>query len=113
MKNFKLLSNSKSDKLILFTKTSTKIGFALAIQFFLLFISFHPVCAQNNLSVDEMFVKARKLAFDDKNYPAAIELTKKALLKSPDYTDIEIFLGRLYTFTDQVDSARLVFNEAM
>jgi YaiO family outer membrane protein len=76
-----------------FTKTKFRIGFTYAI--------------------DEMFVKARKLAFDDKNYPAAIALTKKALVKSPDYTDIEIFLGRLYTFSDKVDSARVVFIEAM
>ena len=75
----------------------------------MILISIKTTKAQENLSSDEMFVKARKLAFDDKNYPAAIALTKKALLKSPDYTDIEIFLGRLYTFTDKVDSARVVF----
>ncbi|MBC7653322.1 MAG: YaiO family outer membrane beta-barrel protein [Oligoflexus sp.] len=60
-----------------------------------------------------MLIKARKLAFDDKNYLAAIALTKKALLKSPDYTDVEIFLGRLYTFSGKADSARVTFIEAM
>ncbi|MBU0695158.1 MAG: YaiO family outer membrane beta-barrel protein [Bacteroidetes bacterium] len=60
-----------------------------------------------------MFIKARKLAFEDKNYTAAIALTKKALIKSPDYTDIEIFLGRLYTFSDKIDSARVMFKEAV
>ncbi len=96
-----------------FTKTKFRIGFAYVIGFFLLFVSINTVKAQENLSADEMFVKARKLAFDDKNYPAAIALTKKALVKSPDYTDIEIFLGRLYTFSDKVDSARVVFIEAI
>nr|WP_294900580.1 YaiO family outer membrane beta-barrel protein [uncultured Pedobacter sp.] len=93
--------------------TKIKIGFAYAIGFFLLFISINPSNAQENLSSDEMFVKARKLAFNDKNYTAAIALTKQALLKSPDYTDIEIFLGRLYTYTNKLDSARLVLTEAM
>jgi YaiO family outer membrane protein len=96
-----------------FTKTKFRIGFTYAIGFFLFFMSINTTIAQENLSADEMFVKARKLAFDDKNYPAAIALTKKALVKSPDYTDIEIFLGRLYTFSDKVDSARVVFIEAM
>ncbi|MBC7654409.1 MAG: hypothetical protein H7098_08045 [Oligoflexus sp.] len=79
-----------------FTKTKFKISFAYYIIFFLFFISINPINAQENLSPDEMLIKVRKLAFDDKNYLAAIALTKKALLKSPDYTDVEIFLGRLY-----------------
>lgn len=90
-----------------------KAGFPFLMSIFLIFNCTTKVNAQENLSADELFVKARKLAFDDKNYPAAIALTKKALLKSPDYTDIEIFLGRLYTYSDKVDSARMVFIEAM
>ncbi len=96
-----------------FTKKKFKTGFACTIGVFLFFSFINPTNAQENLSSDEMFVKARKLAFDDKNYPAAIALTKKALLKSPDYTDIEIFLGRLYTYSDKLDSARVVLTEAM
>lgn len=79
----------------------------------MLLSSLHPTYAQDDLSADEMFIKARKLAFEDKNYTAAIALTKKALIKSPDYTDIEIFLGRLYTFSDKIDSARVMFKEAV
>lgn len=67
--------------------------------------------AQEKLSSDELFAKARKLAFDDKNYSAAIALTKQALAISPDYADIKIFLGRLYTYTDKTDSARMVLSE--
>lgn len=65
--------------------------------------------AQENYSTDELFSKAREQAFEKKNYPEAIKLTKEALQKSPDYTDISVFLGRLYTWSDQIDSARMVF----
>lgn len=97
------------------TRTKAKIyrGFICLVGFFLLLSSLHPTYAQDDLSADEMFIKARKLAFEDKNYTAAIALTKKALIKSPDYTDIEIFLGRLYTFSDKIDSARVMFKEAV
>ncbi len=63
------------------------------------------------LSSDELFQKARQEAFDHKNYPKAIALSKQALQKSPNYTDISIFLGRLYTWSDKVDSARMVFQD--
>lgn len=69
--------------------------------------------AQVSLSSDELFVKARKLAFDDKNYAEAINLTKQALKQSPDYADIRIFLGRLYTWTDKPDSARAEFKQVL
>lgn len=69
--------------------------------------------AQVSLSSDELFVKARKLAFDDKSYAEAINLTKQALKQSPDYADIRIFLGRLYTWTDKPDSARAEFKQVL
>lgn len=66
---------------------------------------------QENWSSDELFSKARNQAFENKNYPEAIKLSKQALSQSPNYTDIGVFLGRLYTWSDQVDSARVVFKE--
>ena len=62
-----------------------------------------------SLSSDELFKQARQSAFDGKDYPKAIQLTKQALKQSPDYTDIQVFLGRLYTWSDQPDSARTTF----
>ncbi len=64
--------------------------------------------AQSNLSSDELFQMARKAAFDDDNYPAARTLCKQALQKSPNYTDISVFLGRLYLYDDMYDSAHIV-----
>lgn len=63
-------------------------------------------------SSDEYFRQARKIAFDQKNYPAAIRLCQQALKKSPDYLDIRIFLGRLYYWNDQTDSSLLVLQQA-
>ncbi|MBC7390327.1 MAG: YaiO family outer membrane beta-barrel protein [Opitutaceae bacterium] len=81
-------------------------------------LSFFLICcldvqAQSPLSPDELFQRARKLAFDDKNYIEAIAITKQALLISPDYTDIRVFLGRIYTYSDKPDSARVTFKEVL
>jgi YaiO family outer membrane protein len=35
------------------------------------------------------------------------------LSQSPNYTDVAVFLGRIYTWSDQVDSARVVFNDLL
>lgn len=77
---------------------------------FLLIISIKTVSAQTGFSSDELFQQARKAAFDQKDYPKAISLSKQALIKSPDYSDIHVFLGRIYTWSDKLDSARTQFN---
>ncbi|RZK59545.1 MAG: YaiO family outer membrane beta-barrel protein [Pedobacter sp.] len=61
-------------------------------------------------SADDLFTQARKAAFDESNYPKAIILSKTALKGSPDYPDIRVFLGRLYTWSKKPDSARAEFN---
>ncbi len=66
--------------------------------------------SQESLTTDELYVKARNTAFEEKDYSKAIELAKEALEKAPDYTEISIFLGRLYTWSDDIHSARLVFD---
>jgi tetratricopeptide (TPR) repeat protein len=66
---------------------------------------------QENLTSDELFAKARKAAFDEKDYPTAIKIAQQALEKSPDYTDISIFLGRVYTWSNDLTSARQVFDK--
>lgn len=69
--------------------------------------------AQIETSSDELFLQARKEAFDAKNYSKAIALSKKALEISPKYTDIRVFLGRLYTWTDRPDSARVFLHAVL
>ncbi|APG59120.1 YaiO family outer membrane beta-barrel protein [Christiangramia salexigens] len=79
----------------------------------ILILLFNNVQAQDERTTDELFKEVRSAAFDEDNYPKAISLTKQALIKSPDYADLNIFLGRLYTWTDKVDSARVVFKEVL
>jgi YaiO family outer membrane protein len=86
------------------------MNYKLYFSLFFLIISFKVVSAQTGLSSDDLFIQARKAAFDQKNYPEAISLSKQALDKSPDYSEIRIFLGRLYTWSNKTDSARTEFN---
>jgi YaiO family outer membrane protein len=85
---------------------SKPLSFLIII--FLCFITIQSY-SQDSTSSDGLFQMARSAAFDEKNYPKAIELSKKALAISPRYTDIRIFLGRVYTWSDQYDSAKAAF----
>ena len=81
---------------------------------FLVLCSFLKVQAQEEeLTSDELFQKARATAFEEDNYPKAIELTKRALERSPDYADVRIFLGRLYTWSDSTAMARVEFEKVL
>lgn len=60
-------------------------------------------------SSDDLLAQAKTQAFDQKNYLEAIKTLKQAIEKSPDYLDLHIFLGRIYTWSDQVEEARNVF----
>jgi len=75
----------------------------------LLFCSSLVFSQETDKSSDELFAEARKVAFDQSNYPEAIVITKQALSQSPTYADIAVFLGRLYTWTDEVQLARETF----
>jgi tetratricopeptide (TPR) repeat protein len=98
--------------------STVNYNYYLLFSFLVLFISFSTsVKAQEKLSSDELFQNARTAAFDEDDYPKAIRITKQALEISPDYADIRIFLGRLYTWTDEVELAKtdskLIFPTAL
>lgn len=76
-------------------------------------LALNNVLAQDTPSSDELFIQARSAAFDNKDYHLAIELSKRALAISPAYLDIRIFLGRVYTWSGKLDSARTCFEEAL
>src|SRR3569833_1048330 len=69
--------------------------------------------AQTTPSAEELFQQARALAFDSHDFPAAIQRTRTALALSPRDPDIRIFLGRLYTWSHQIDSAREAFSQVL
>ena len=79
----------------------------------LLFISVKIASAQTGASSDELFQQARKAAFDQKDYAKAISLSKQALERSPGYSDIRVFLGRIYTWSGKLDSARAQFTQVL
>jgi len=62
---------------------------------------------------DELYTEARKQAFDNKNYKEAITLAQKALEQTPDYPDLNIFIGRLYTWDGQTENARNTFDSVV
>lgn len=66
--------------------------------------------AQDSTSSDGLFQMARKAAFDEKDYPKAKGYLYQALEISPDYADIRIFLGRIFTWTKNYDSSKLCFD---
>ena len=91
-----------------------KINFSPLISLLLLLLVFsHSIQSQEKLSSDQLFKNARTAAFDEDDYPKAIILTKEALDISPDYSDIRIFLGRLYTWTDEKELARKEFERVI
>lgn len=69
--------------------------------------------SQTSFSSDDLFKSARNAAFEDKNYEKAKQLSQLALQQSPGYTDIEIFLGRIFSWTKQYDSARFQFEKVL
>lgn len=61
-------------------------------------------------TVDELFDKARKAAFENSDYEEARTLAFRALERSPDYHDIRVFVGRTYAWEGSYSSARRAFN---
>jgi len=79
------------------------------IPYLLLILASCSFAQENELSSDELFIASRNKAFEENNYEEAKVLALKALEQSPTYADIAIFLGRLYTWTDEIQLARETF----
>lgn len=87
----------------------------LAAGLLTLLFSIHTnnIVAQDTVSADGLFQLARKAAFEQNNYPQAKLYCNKVLEISPRYTDATVFLGRLYAWSKQYDSARINFQNAL
>lgn len=79
-----------------------KVTFLL---FFLRIISY-PIFGQEVTDVDSAFKEARRLAFTEYCRDESIDLCKKILMKSPNYSDVSVLMGRVYYWNNQPDSAR-------
>lgn len=69
--------------------------------------------AQVPATADDLFLAARNASFEEKDDKKAMRLAQTALIKSPEYSDIEVFLGRLYTWNKQYDSAIFHFEHVI
>lgn len=81
------------------------------MKFWRIFFLFNlSVCllAQNKISSDELFIKAKDAAFKLNDRVLARQYCKTILTQSPNYTDVSIFLARLYTWDNVYDSARVI-----
>lgn len=69
--------------------------------------------SQDSLNAEHLFDQARRIAFNESDFPKAIVIAKKALRQAPDYLDIYAFLGRLYAWNKNPDSSRRYFTIAI
>ncbi|HSH66634.1 MAG TPA: hypothetical protein VLB84_12790 [Bacteroidia bacterium] len=63
-------------------------------------------------NVDSAFQVARTLAFSSK-YDKAIDLCKKILVKTPNYQDVQVLLGRVYFWNGQTDSSVFILTNSI
>jgi len=82
----------------------------------LIFLSLAQAQAQkashDTINVDVAFDTARKMAFSGRRAEAEA-LAKRILRKSPNYSDVRTFLGRIYTWNHQYDSAHAEFSQVL
>lgn len=62
------------------------------------------------LTVDQLYEKARTAAFDEGNYETARRYAFEALSRSPNYHGIRIFLARLYSWESNYEKAEEELN---
>lgn len=84
---------------------------AILFSLILYFIPYSSF-SQETPSVDELFEKARKLAFSN-HYTEARQDCYKVLQTAPDYLDARILIGRTFAWERQFDSARYHIRTAL
>ncbi|QCR22105.1 YaiO family outer membrane beta-barrel protein [Pontibacter sp. SGAir0037] len=99
--------STQAGKLLLFRK-------AKQVLFVLCFCIFSATSTYGQTTTpEEKFEQARDLAFNQKNYDAAIRLCLEALEQNPDNADIQVFLGRVYYWNGQPEASLQVLQQAM
>ncbi len=78
----------------------------------LLILSGTALAAQATEGVDELFTRARRLAFQGKR-AEALDLCRIALQRSPDYHDIRILVGRIHTWEGRYEAGRVEFQRVL
>ncbi len=62
--------------------------------------------SQSDLTEDELFEKAREVAFNEEDYEKARTFAYRALEQSPNYYEIRVFVGRTYAWKGEFREAR-------
>ena len=110
-------AGSKQHPILLYPFIFHAMRYIYTIRYAFLLIglsfAFSALEAQDTLSADGLLAAARKAAFDHNDYPRAKKYLYTALQTSPDYADIRIFLGRIFTWTKNYDSARICFKKVL
>jgi YaiO family outer membrane protein len=105
--------NLLSLALPLFHHIASRICKAVLLLVCLCFAQPLKLSAQDTSNADGLFAEARKAAFNREDYQEAVRLAKKALAFNDQYTDIVIFIGRLYTWSKNTDSGRQYLTKAI
>ena len=87
--------------------------FKYAFLVVILFVATEVSSQTDTTSSDGLLTAAKTAAFEESNYPKAKALLYKAISISPNYGDLRVFLGRIYTWTKNYDSARICFEEVL
>lgn len=87
----------------------------LSINLIILLLFTCSLWAQDKTAytADELYQQAQSLPKEKDNFQKIIDLLKTALEKSPHNNDIQLFLGRAYTWNHYLDSARYQFNQVL
>lgn len=88
----------------------------IAICLGIFLMSSSGVLAQSEmeeLSVDQLYEKARNLAFDEGDYELARTYAYEALDRSPDYHGLRIFVARTFSWQQQYDRAEKELNRVL
>lgn len=76
-------------------------------------VSCNYIFGQNFISNDSLFQAARNAAFQEKDYVQAKNYCSKILLSDARYVDAQLFLGKIYAWTKQYDSARIWLQQSV
>lgn len=80
--------------------------------YMLLFLGLFFTTTVLGQGVDSLFMQARQFAFNGEREKAR-EICTQILLQSPEYSDVQILIGRTYSWDGKRDSARLAFNKVL
>jgi len=81
-------------------------------QFLVTYDSLFSEIDSLGLSIDQQYQRAREYAFDGR-YEIARAVAQRILMRTPDYTDVRLLIGRTYAWDGNYAEANKFFKEAL